>query len=206
MANVLRLHAQTLPHTAFVADFLRAHEQWKVFLPLLLKESAAQQPHAPVQANGVRRTVTPQLSPAWRRLPLYNAGDGLDLGSSFSKALGVGTDVEDEVIELGGRAPSGESDDATQQRRPVGAKPQQPFRSTAATRKLPPSTTAAPAAVAPPPAASTETAKNQNAKPTSTTPAEPLTEGASKKKKKKKKKPAAATATSTTTTTGEDNK
>lgn len=176
MCNILRLTAASLPRTAFLADFLFAHEQWKAFLPTLLQESAAQQPRAHV---ATAKAIVPQLTPAWHRLPTYNAADGLDLGSSFSHALGFGSEHE-ESIEIGGRAVS---EDDSVPRRPSAKAP--PLRAAASMRgnlrSLATAAATAPA-VAPPPAPATTTAT-----PTAAT-GSPVSDKKKKKKKKKEKK------------------
>lgn len=173
MANMLRLTAASLPRTAFLADFLGAHAQWKSFLPVLLAESMAEQPRTAVAGT---HPITPQLTPAWRRVTSYDPADGLELGSSFSKALGFGTNVQDEVIEIGGRAISGEADD-TAPRRPMLKAAAKGFARAAAP--------AVESTSAPRPAPPTASA---------TSPPAPAAAGGKKKKKKKKSAAAAAAA------------
>lgn len=104
LCDVLRLHAATLPPSAFLRSFLQSHEVWR--------KSASALRDASREANANKPTGPPNLNHADSLLANLNLSldnplaldggdddhltpkdDRIDLGSPYAAALGFGDDV-----------------------------------------------------------------------------------------------------------------
>lgn len=106
LLNVIRLHASTLPTTAFIRNYLLNHQGYKDFLPRLREITLANNTSKFAVPEGMDSTPffgsAANLDKQDKLLGIGVSEEGIDIGSAFAKKLGFVDDVEFFVEENGG--------------------------------------------------------------------------------------------------------